>query len=388
MENLIYKRVKSRQQTLGFTRVFKNVLLIFGLIIFGFNNVSAKEYTKELIRSFKVNSDAKFDLSTRKGNVIITTWDKNTIKIEAKIVVDAKTQEEAEAFFKKIKLNFDKSPQYVKATTIKEQEDESWVNWIFGSSKSWDWNVHYKISMPKTNALKAENKFGNMDISGVHGETTLILKYGDFKFSGFDKLTCELAYADGSIADTKHLDIDVKFSDLQLRNTKDIRVNSKHSNIEIDEATAINSNSSFDDFEIGSVNILNSNGKYDDFEIGTVGKIIAIGKHSDFEIENILNSGDFNLQYGEVEIDNLAATLENLKLIGEHTEFIINANESSFNLIVDGENTNVNTPNSMVKTSETIKNQTMQLKGKVGKSAAKALIEVKTKYGSLKIIQQ
>jgi hypothetical protein len=388
MEKLVYKRVAAYQNTPKVARVFKKAILVFSLLIIGFSSLSAKEYTKELIRSFKVNSDAKFDLSTRKGNVTITTWDKNTIKIEAKIIVNAKSQEEAESFFKKINLNFDKSPEYVKATTTKEQEEESWVEWIFGGAKNLDWNVHYKISMPKTNALKAENKFGDMYVSGVEGDANLTLKYGDFKFSGFNKLVCELAYADGSISDTKRLDLDVKFSDLELRNTNDITVNSKHSNIEIDEAAAISSNSSFDDFEIGSVNILNSNGKYDDFEIGKVGKINAIGKHSDFEIESILNSGDFDLEYGEVIIDNLSEAIESLKLIGEHTEFIIDANQSSFNLIVDGENTSINTPKSMTKTSETTKNQTVKLKGKVGKTATRSLIEVKSKYGSLKIIQQ
>lgn len=395
MEKLIYKKIVSCGVGVGYclsttkvTPIFKKALLVFGLIMIGFSNLSAKEYTKESIRSFKVNADAKFDISNRKGNVTITTWDKNTIKVEAKIIVNAKTQEEAELFFKKIKLNFNKSPEYVKATTVKETEEESWVEWIFGGAKSWDWNVHYKITMPKTNKLKAENKFGNMYVSGVKGDANLILKYGDFKFSDFNKLVCELAYADGIISDTKHLDLDVKFSDLQLKKTTDIKLISKHSEIEIDEATEISSNSSFDDFEIGSVNILNSNGKYDDFSIGKVGKINVIGKHSDFEIESILNSGDFELEYGEVVIDNLSDAIESLTLIGEHTEFIIDANESSFNLIVDGEHTDVNTPNSMVKTSESEKNHTIQLKGKVGKTSTKSLIEVRTKYGSLKIIQQ
>jgi hypothetical protein len=388
MEKLIYKRVSRYQNMPKITCDFRKALLIFGLIMIGFSSLSAKEYTKELIRSFKVNSDAKFDISNRKGNVTITTWDKNTIKIEAKIIVNAKTQEEAELFFKRIKLNFDKSPEYVKATTVKETEETGWFDWVFGGTKVWNWNVHYKISMPKTNDLKANNKFGNMYVSGIGGAADLTLKYGDFKFSGFDKLTCELAYAEGSITDTKHLDLDVKFSDLQLRNTKDITMMSKHSEIEIDEATEISSSSSFDDFEIGSVNILNSNGKYDDFSIGKVGKINVVGKHSDFEIENILNSGDFDLEYGEVVIENLSDAIESLKLIGEHTEFIIDANESSFNLVVDGDNTNINTPNSMKKTSETKKNQTLKLKGKVGKNATKSLIEVRTKYGSLKIIQQ
>jgi len=386
MEKLIYSRIRSSRKTLELNRVFTKILLGTCLIMLSFSNLSAKEYTKELIRSFKVNSDAKFDLSTRKGNVTITTWDKNTIKVEAKIIVNAKNQEEAEAFFKKIKLNFDKSQAYVKATTVKEKEDESWVDWIFGSAKNWEWNVHYKISMPKTNDLKAENKFGNMYVSGVEGKTDLSLKFGDFKFSDFSNLTCELAHAEGNIEDTKRLKADIRYSDLKLRNTKDITVKSKHSDIEIDEASEISSNSSFDDFEIGSVNILNSSGKYDDFSIGKVGEINAVGKHTDFNIDNILNSGDFEMEYGEITIDNLSENIKKLKLIGEHTEFIIDANESSFNLIVDGENTSVDTPNSLKKTSETKKDQVIQLKGKVGNNTTKSLIEVKTKYGSLIIL--
>ena len=107
MERLVYK--KSTIQWL---------LLL--AIVMSASTLSARDYTKEIIRNFKVNEDAKFVVDNSRGDVNITTWDKNTIKIEAEIIVNAKDAAQAEEFFKQIKINFEKNSGYVKATTMKE----------------------------------------------------------------------------------------------------------------------------------------------------------------------------------------------------------------------------------------------------------------------------
>lgn len=350
--------------------------------------LTAKDYTKEVIRNFKVNDDAKLYLDNNRGKVTITTWDKNTIKIEAKIIVGAKNSSQAEEFFKQIKINFEKNPAYVKATTEKKKQEESWSEWLLGTAKNWDWRVEYKITMPKTNRLSASTKFGDMYVSGVQGDAKIVLKFGDFQLSNFRDLDCELSNGEGTISDVNSLNIDIKHCEVKLRNAKNIDIVSKHSEIDIDEASEIRSTSRYDDFEIGTVKELNSTGRYDDFVIGRVGTIKAVGKNSDFEIESILESGDFNLQYGELIIDNLSKSLESLKLDGEYTEFIIDTENGTFDVTLNSEKTEVNTPKTMAKKSEKKEDDILKLEGKIGKGTSNSLIKIKTKHGSLKIIQQ
>lgn len=366
--------------------IIKCLLLL--VVMLGAADLSAKEYTKELLRNFKVNSDAKFYIDNNRGKVNITTWDKNTIKIEAKIIVNAKDAAQAEEYFKQIKINFEKNPAYVKAITDKKKEEESWSDWLWGATKNLDWKVHYEVTIPKTNKLSAINKYGDLYISGVQGDTKVQLKYGDFKLSNFNNLDCQLAYGDGTITGVKNLDVDIKYCEIKLRNAKNIDMISKHSEIDIDEASEIRSTSKYDDFEIGSVQQLNSTGKYDDFVIGKVGTINAVGKNSDFEIESILESGDFNLEYGEVVIDNLSNSLEKLKLIGEYTEFVIDTEGGTFNIVLDSEETEVTTPQEMDKKTDKTEENVLTFKGKVGKGSSNSIIEIRTKKGSLKIIER
>lgn len=350
--------------------------------------LSAKDYTKEVIRNFKVNSDAKLYLDNNRGKVTITTWDKNMIKIEAKIIVSAKSASQAEEFFKQIHIDFEKNPAYVKAITEKKKQEESWSDWLWGSAQNWNWKVEYNIIMPKTNRLSASNKFGDMYISGVEGDAKVVLKFGDFQLSNFRDLDCELSNGEGTISNVNSLNIDIKHCEIRLRETKSIDIVSKHSEIDIDEASEIRSSSRNDDFEIGAVTELNSTGRYDDFVIGRVGTIKAVGKNSDFEIESILESGDFDLEYGELIIDNLSTSLEKLKLDGQYTDFVIDTENGTFNLILNSELTDVDTPNTMDNQSKKKEDNVLSLEGRIGNGQSNSLIEIRTKYGSLKIIQQ
>lgn len=376
------KRSVYKSSTITMKYIYLFVVMIFA------TSLTAKDYTKEVIRNFKVNADAKLYLDNSRGKVTITTWDKNTIKIEAKIIVGAKSASQAEEFFKQIKVDFEKNAAYVKATTEKKKQEESWSDWLLGATKNWDWKVEYKIVMPKTNRLSASNKFGDMYVSGVQGDSKVTLKFGDFQLSNFKDLDCELSNGEGTISNVKSLNLNIKHCEIKLRDAKNIDIVSKHSEIDIDEASEIRSSSRNDDFEIGTVTELNSNGRYDDFVIGRVGTIKAVGKNSDFEIESILESGDFNLEYGELIIDNLSTSLESLKLDGEYTDFIIDTENGTFNLILNSEKTDVLTPKTMDKKSNKKDDDVLKLEGKIGRGKSNSLIEVKTKHGSLKIIQQ
>ena len=86
-------------------------LFLLGIVISS-NAVFAKDYTKEIIRNFTVNSDAKFVVDNSRGNINITTWDKNTVKIEVEIIVKAKDAAQAEDFFKQIKIDIKQFPKY------------------------------------------------------------------------------------------------------------------------------------------------------------------------------------------------------------------------------------------------------------------------------------
>jgi hypothetical protein len=357
---------------------------IIGLLIAAFllsNDLAATEFAKEIVRTFEVQKTTAFELNNLRGDVRIATWDKNSVKIEAKIIVNTKTQAEAEAFLKRIKIDFEKTATNLTVTTVKQEEERSWTDWLTGANKELSWRVHYKVTMPKTNPLTVNNKFGNLYAAGIVADANLSLKYGDARLSNFNNLKFELAYGNGTVSNVKDLDMDIRYGELSVKQTKNIRMNSKYSEVKIDETGELRSLSKYDDFEIGVVEEMKSSGKYDEFTIDEVGTIDAVGRYSDYRIKSLKHAGDFDMKYGALVIEDLANAAQHLKLLGEHTDFTINS-DGTFNLTVESQNTDVLT-NEKLKNS--VKEGVSTFQGKVGSGSSNSLIEARMKFGTLKI---
>ena len=66
----------------------------------------AQEFTKTINREFGTSTDGTTALYNKYGDVKVKTWQNNSVKIDVTIVVNAKTQREADEAFKNLNVNF------------------------------------------------------------------------------------------------------------------------------------------------------------------------------------------------------------------------------------------------------------------------------------------
>lgn len=366
--------------------IYSQSILVLTFILLSSSMVLAKkDFTKEVNRTFKTTATGTVDISNKYGKVNIKTWDKNTVKIQAKIVVNAKDATKAEEYFDKIKINFSNAEGIVKAHTEKEETKSSWSWW--GSSSSWKYKVHYDVYMPKQNSLKLANKYGDIYVAEMKGNANIALKYGNGKLTKIGgALNLSLGYGKLTVAEIQNANIIIKYSKLTLRQSKNVTIQSKYSNISIDKASDIKSISKYDDYFIGTVNDVKTQGKYDDYNIKSANSIDANGKYSTFVIEHLDEDGDFDTRYGDVIIHNLSKAFDKLKLIGEYTDYVIDAEDNaSFQIDAASEYTTVKMPSNMNKKVDKKHNNSREVQGQVGDGNSKSYIKVRTKYGSIKI---
>ena len=92
--------------------------LFLGQTFAAWANGPMQEFTKTINREFGTSADGITALYNKYGNVNVKTWQNNSVKIDVTIVVNAKSQREADESFKNINVNFINTWGYVKAETM------------------------------------------------------------------------------------------------------------------------------------------------------------------------------------------------------------------------------------------------------------------------------
>ena len=90
-----------------------------------FANGPNQEFSRPINREFATNSNGMTAIYNKFGAVNVKTWNKNIVKIDIVILVNAKDQREAEKTFNRVKVNFANTAGYVKAETM-IQEKSAW----------------------------------------------------------------------------------------------------------------------------------------------------------------------------------------------------------------------------------------------------------------------
>ena len=119
--------------------------------------------------------------TTRFGNVVVNTWNKNEVKVDIEIKSYADDDQTAQKMIDAITISDNKDGDQVSFKT----------NFGSGSSNSvWDLfnnrndhhkaEVNYTIYMPAKNALDIENHYGATELPDFDGRVSIDCAYGNF----------------------------------------------------------------------------------------------------------------------------------------------------------------------------------------------------------------
>ncbi|WP_018627872.1 hypothetical protein [Niabella aurantiaca] len=177
------------------------------------NDDWSAEKRKTFSRSYPLTDHSRVSIKNSFGNVHISNWNKNEVKVDVTITVKANSDEAASALLDAITIEENEGTTISFETKIRSRNNGG------RRSKSSSMQIDYVVHLPAATALKVTNSFGSTFIPDRSGNTELSQSYGNL--------------TTGSLTNTEHLAVDFgKLIATQLENSK---VLIKFSQVNIDK---------------------------------------------------------------------------------------------------------------------------------------------------------
>ena len=96
--------------------VFKIILILFPAMVFA--KPPDSQVSKTINQSYYMTKGGSLDVINKYGQVVITSWDKDTVSFKIDITAFGKNRSDARKFLERVQIDFDKTSQYITAETI------------------------------------------------------------------------------------------------------------------------------------------------------------------------------------------------------------------------------------------------------------------------------
>ncbi len=173
--------------------------------------------TKSYTKSYNLSSSDKVSLSNQFGEMKITTWDKNEVKVDATITGKSDEEQEAQEILDRISIIDSKEGNTVSFKTKFANDDKDKRDKNKGDNKehhNQGMEINYAVYLPATATLDAQNQFGKMFVPDYRGEAEIACKFGELtagKISNAKEVSIE--FGEATIAHINGGKLNIKFSE-------------------------------------------------------------------------------------------------------------------------------------------------------------------------------
>lgn len=210
--------------------LFKPFLGI-ALLLLSLQVTSQETKTKKRYEHFKERTISKtysasgntLNINNSFGNVTVTTWNRNEIKVDIHIEASSTDKDLADKMFENIDVEESKDGNELKLKTTTSKNKGKNNNYNCKDCKS-NMTINYTIQIPASNPLRIENSFGSITIPDYTGTVSLISKFGSL--------------TTGTLSKTEK--IAVEFGTATLKNLDNATASFKFSTVSIDNLTGSN----------------------------------------------------------------------------------------------------------------------------------------------------
>lgn len=335
------------------------LLIFFGSPLLAENPVVIE--TKVIDKTFNVNADADLKIANRYGNISMTTWDKNTVDIHIEIKVDGKDSEEVKRRIQGITVDFAGTASSVSALTK--------IAEIKGRNKT-NITINYTVKLPISNNIFIDNRYGNIYLDELKGNSTIDLEYGSMVLGNLRSPlnTWELDYVSSSTVNyvnSAHVEAD--YSKLDINKVDVLNLNADYTDVKIENAGDIINEMDYGNLFITSARRVSHNADYSNLKIGIL-------QHS------LVSTGD----YGAIAIEKVKNDFEKININLSYSDLSMGI-ESSAGYILKGEFEygGLKFPTNLNMTKQIEKSVYSYYEGKAGNG--KGRIDIQLTYGSAKI---
>ncbi|HMO62996.1 MAG TPA: hypothetical protein PKC39_08615 [Ferruginibacter sp.] len=170
------------------------------------------DYTKErtIAKTYTAAGNTlKIDNSF--GNITVSTWNKNEIKVDIYITVSATNEEYANDLFEIIQVS---DKQEGKTISFKTSVNKNRKGCKHCSSNM---EINYNIQIPTSNALEIENSFGTIRLPDYNGPLSVVSKFGALNTGALARVEkIQVEFGSAAIKSMGNIDAVFKFSTLTI----------------------------------------------------------------------------------------------------------------------------------------------------------------------------
>jgi len=321
------------------------------------------DYTKVIKKEYTVNPDARVILENKFGQIHCNNWDKNLVSVEIKITVGASSQEKADKLLDLINIVSEGTPSYVQTKTI-------FSKGFSGNSKL---SIDYTVNMPSTVSLNLTNKFGDVFLNELSGKGNFDISYGNIEINKLvnSDNVINIKFGKGDIHYITGAMVSLKYSDMKVEYAGSLFVDSKFSNIE--------------GGKIISLSIGFEGGKLD---VDNISAVIGNSKFSDLSISHLDKKIDLDIQYGNCDVDQIAADFTLVSIRNKYGTVSVNIpSGASYTLDADLKFCDLDFPEDQATmTQKIVTNTSKSFRATVGKKPnPEAKVIVRSEFGNVSL---
>lgn len=320
------------------------ILLAFSLfIVFTIDTIKAQtvKMQKDYDRSFHAPEGSRFDLINKYGEVIIRTWEHDSIRIVVEVIAEAKTTELVKKNIDKIDVQFRKVGSLISASTIVERgrtgffkdlmnDVDDYTKSLFGGDRL---TVSYEVYMPPKVNLNIENKFGNVYLTSLDGDLSINLSHGDLKAQNLNN----------------ELNLKHSFGKSDIQYVKSGSIVLRGGELKIEKADHIDIESSSSSIDLGTIQSLKFNSRNDKIAAESVNEVIGEGVFTDFSSDMILSGARLDFRYGDIYITRIEKEFKSINILSESADVNLILDQASYiNTSIMGQENKMILPNRML----------------------------------------
>ncbi|HYV54567.1 MAG TPA: hypothetical protein VE933_08295 [Chitinophagaceae bacterium] len=191
--------------------------------------------TKSYTKSYSLGSNDKVSLSNQFGEMKISTWDKNEVKVDVSITGKSDIETRAQQILDHISIEDGKSGNTVSFKTKFDDDKKTWNKENKEEHHNEGMEINYMVYLPASIALDADNQFGKMIVPDFRGEAELSCKFGSLdagKISNAKEVNVE--FGEANIDQVNGGKLSIKFSEGTINKLSgDVKTNFEFSQVKL-----------------------------------------------------------------------------------------------------------------------------------------------------------
>jgi hypothetical protein len=210
------------------------------------------EVHRTIVKSFVVDAKDALSIDNRFGDVNVSLWDRNEMRVEIAITSSSQSADRARQALQAVTLDERREGDtYLFKTVIADGFDGGWKK---GDRRNF-LRVNYRISMPKANKLAIKNSFGNTTIPDFWAPLSVESSFGNVYGATLNNATTKIkaSFGNVSIRDVQNGNVVMSFGDLAINSGNVLSIQQTYGKLNIGETNRVDARTSYTEALIGAV---------------------------------------------------------------------------------------------------------------------------------------